>query len=296
MIYTVALGDYTYYNWAVNLAISCKVHSRLPITLICDGKQLPDNESTLFDRIIIADKKHYTDSIGEFQPGKFKLYLYEYFDQANNLYIDADSILINDVESIIDKCKEQSIGLQVVRRYNQDSNGWECLWMQWDNLFKHYKLPKTFNIVEINSSIIYSKKNKTAESFWEKAQANYLEGYQTIWAKKFPDELAFDVAVAQSPKLKYEIDGCGLNTPVSMTSKDNGQRLTVEQLKQRCSVLSFWGGYSHEESWHYNNYDLLANAYNKQILGRQNHYKHHFLMKNKLVQQANLRLFKPRFR
>lgn len=288
-VYIVGLKDKSYVNWAVNLAASVRLYSPdLFITFLHDGifDAIPIEEQSLFDKSVVVKSEHCTDN-GEFQPGKFKLYLYEYFEHDENLFIDADSILIKDILPLFVSMQNQDIGLQVVKSYTNESTGWDCVWMDWNRLLSTYILPDEFTIHEINSSIIYSKKNKTAAKFWAQSQKNYISEYKSRWGNKFPDELAFNVATAQI-KGEYKIPNCSSDCPVNMNGKE-----TINKLREKCYILSFWGGKHHEYAKHYMNYDLQAQYVHRTILGKHNPYKIHNLMKRKMVQVAGVR-FQPK--
>lgn len=285
-VYIVGLKDKSYVNWAVNLAASVKLYSPdLFITFLHDGcfTSIPPEEQAIFDKAVIVNEEHYTDN-KEFQPGKFKLHLYEYFEHEENIFIDADSILIKDILPLFDSMQGQDIGLQVVKSYSHESTGWDCIWMDWDRMKNTYSLPDEFTIHEINSSIIYSKKNNKAAKFWTQAQKNYISEYKSKWGNKFPDELAFNLATAQI-KGEYKIPNCTGETPVNMNGKE-----TINKLKEKCYILSYWGGKHHEYAKHYMNYDLQAQHVHRTILGKHNPYKIHLLMKRKMVQVAGVRL------
>lgn len=285
----MALGDQSYVQWAVNLAASVKFYSpQLHITLIHDGciNYLIEEEKTVFDHDVVMSKGHYcTDT---FQPGLAKLSLYEYFQHEQSIFIDADSICIDSIEGLFDACANVDIGLQVYNVASTEQE-WECVWASWDQLKELYGIDGPLS--EINSSFIYSKKNPQAESFWKQAKANFINNLQTLWADKFPDELAFDVATNQTG-ISGKFEGCGNHYPVSMTSRINGRNMGVEDLKSICPIISFWGGKKPSMAYHYKNYDLQANRIHREVFGKTNPYKHQRLMEKKLVHKAGQRLLK----
>jgi len=286
-IYILSLGHPSYAQWAVNLAASVKYYSPLlHITLLHDGVKLIPEELGLFDSVEQVALCDYTDKKGMFQPGKAKLNLYKYFKHDENLFIDADSILINEVDSIFDKCKDLNIGLQVYNTANSKED-WKCVWATWEQLNEFYGVSS--NVPEINSSIIYSKKNKEAAKFWKQAAANFIENFESLWGKRFPDELGFDTAAAV---MDYEvkIPNSGDHYPVLMTSRIENENLGITKLKEVAPIMSYWGGKSGKYIAHYRNYDLQANMIHKKILGKQNPYKYDHLVKHKLVVLDGIRL------
>lgn len=279
--YILALGNPAYARWAVNLAASVRVYSpSLHITLLTNLEKIPDSE--VYDKIVKVNDDHYTDKKGMFQPGKAKLYLNEYFEHDENYYIDADSILIAPIEGI----KHNSVGLQV---YNVASNEseWDCKWASWEQMKTIWKCTKP--ISEINSSFIYAKKSTKTDEFFKLAQTNFIENFESLWGKRFPDELAFNVA---SSKLgnKFKIENSGDHYPVLMTSKIGKENLGISKLREIAPILSYWGGKSISNIHHYRNYDLQARYVHRQIFGKENPYKYDDLVKEKLVVKDGIRL------
>jgi predicted GH43/DUF377 family glycosyl hydrolase len=287
-VYILALRDNSYYHWAVNLAASVKLHSpELFITLLHDGnfESIPINERFVFDNNIKINEQDYIVN-GEFQPGHCKLSLYNYFSYDENIYLDADSIAISPLEQLFTACSDNHVGLQIVKKYSYQDTNWDCIWMLWDELKKAYQLPEKFKIVEINSSFIYTKKTTEAEKFWKQAKANYIPNYKSKWGNKFPDELGFDVAVAQTG-INVEFVKSSSVYPCNMNGKKG-----ITQLAKDSVFLSYWGGKHHEYAFHYKNYDLYSQKIHRDIFGKHNPYKIHNLMKNKMVHQANVRITK----
>lgn len=288
-IYILALGHPSYAQWAVNLAASVKYYSPLShITLLHDGgaKRLPEDELGLFDTVEVVNLCDYTDKKGMFQPGKAKLSLYKYFKHDENLFIDADSITIDGLERVFDDCKDLNVGLQV---YNvaKDAETWACKWSTYEQLNEFYKV--SGEVPEINSSVIYSKKNKEAAKFWKQAESNFIENFETLWGKRFPDELGFNAAAA-TMGYEVKIPNSGGHYPVTMTCDIKGQRLGISKLKDIAPIMSYWGGKSGKYISHYRNYDLQANMIHKAVLGKQNPYKYDNLVKDKLVVKDGIRL------
>lgn len=288
-VYILALGSPTYVQWAVNLAASVRYYSpALHITLLHDGcfNRLIDVEKGLFDSNEVVNLCDYTDKKGMFQPGKAKLNLYKYFKHDENLFIDADSICIDGLDRVFEDCKDLNVGLQV---YNVATNkdNWACKWASWEQLKELYGIKDGDSVQEINSSIIYSKKNKEAKKFWDKAAKNFIENFESLWGKRFPDELAFDVATVG---IDCKIKGSHDHYPVTMTSRINNENLTIGKLKAIAPIMSYWGGKSGNNVAHYRNYDLQANMIHRAILGKTNVYKYDFLVKDKLVVKDGIRL------
>jgi hypothetical protein len=288
-IYIFISGHESYANWAVILAASVKYYSPLHITLLHDGlyDKIPDYERVVFDCVVKADPKHYTGNDGRFQPGKFKLYLNEYFQHDQNIFIDADSILIGDISKLFDI--EKDIAIQCYAKVTHESKEWGCKWADWNYLKVMYDLPKEFVLCELNSSFIFSKRTEKANTFWKQAQANFKDDYQTKWGTKFPDELAFDVATAQTG---IDVSIGGDHYPITMTSKVDKMPLGLNKLKEVAPIMSFWGGYNMQLGGHYRNLEIQSNLIYHKVFGRQNPYVPKTLMKKKMVHREGVRLFK----
>lgn len=291
-LYLLAIGHTSYAHWAVTLAASVKVYSpNVHITLIHDGKfdQLTSKEKNLFDIEKRMIESQYTGENGKFQPGKAKLNLYPYFDHDENIFIDADSILINEIDSLFESCSGNDIGLQVYKRTESTEDNWKCMWAKWSMIPELYKLPKEFVVSEINSSFIYSKKNATSKKFWAQSSKNYIEGYKSKWGTRFPDELAFDVATAQTG-ITGLVEGFHGDRPVLMHSKINGGNCNVNQLKEIAPILSYWGGRITTHPAHQRNYIVQSDKVHKLIFGKPNPYDVRILLKNKIVQLDGVQL------
>lgn len=288
-IYIPAFGEKKYLHWAVNLAASVKLYSpNVDIVLLHEEGLLPSEiEQTLFDGFEVIPND-FLRSGDKLTPGVAKLNLYPLLKHEENLVIDADSISITDLNGLFDMCNEKDIAFDCGWEGDENSPAWPCQWMPLDQVKRTYELPKEYKIYEVNSSFIYTKKNKTTAKFWQQAASNVKEGHRG-WGTSFPDELAFNVALAQ----------CGINPRldklyISWDSKVNNVVKGVSELSKRYYLLTFWGNKNPSTPRHYQNYDLLANAINKQVLGRQNPYKCLELMKSKYT-QTNRGLFRAGF-
>jgi predicted GH43/DUF377 family glycosyl hydrolase len=282
-VYLLLLGDHSYAQWAVNLACSIKFCSpAMQIVLLHEpGKQndIPVNERSVFDEFIEI-KKEYCHDGEKITPGIAKLNMYEYFHHEENLYIDLDSIVIKDINGLFDQCKGKIIASDVVNIYDHNSEKWDCKWLSLDDVRSHYPLPEAYTLPEINSSYIYTKKCNEADRFWNQAKENVIKVYQGSWGKSFPDELAFNIAFAQTG---VDPDN-GHSHAISVTSQLNGIGSSIDKLEKFYYILTYWGGKNMRYASHYSNYDLWAGKVHRSVLGKQNPYKQIDLMRRKYVQ------------
>ena len=279
-VYLLLIGDKNYAQWTVNLAASVKFCSpEMHIVLLHEPgmkASIPQNEIHLFNEFIAIDPAYCYDG-NKLTPGVCKLNLYQYFHHVENLYIDVDSLLLKDINGLFDQNKDKIIGCDTLWQGNQDSESWNCHWAQLSEVKTYYKLPAAYKIFESNSSYIYSKKNKEAESFWNQAKQNVIPEYKGKWGQSFPDELAFNIAFAQTGT-----DPSG-QTAISWDSKLNNITHGLVALTAHYYILTYWGGKNNAHIGHYGNYDLWAGKVHRQILGKHNPYKYANLMRSKYI-------------
>lgn len=192
----------SYGKLAFNLAISLKYHSPdIPICLIHDEEAIRHlaDKLKIFDVLIKIAHDDLYDGM-KFTPGKAKLSGYKYFPFERNMIIDADSLCIRPVEPLFEKCGTKSIYAQTVWVGDQQATEWTCTWMSLEACKQAFVLPKAFQLFEINSSFFYVKKGKEAEAFYKQALSNYKPDHPKLrkWGGGFPDELAFNIAFAQT--------------------------------------------------------------------------------------------------
>lgn len=282
----LAIHNITYSHWAVNMAISIRYHSpNIPINIVVDEAckaELSSFHRSLFDKIIDIDPSDMFDKYGDFSPGKAKLNVWKYCEFEKNIFLDGDGLLIKPIEGLFEMATKD-VHLQVIGRYTEEDQEWKCLWMKYDELKEHYKLEK-FTIFETNTSFIYFKKGEFATKFFTQALANFTDDSPThLWGRSFPDELAFNVALAQ---LNY--DPCygtewekKINNifPICFDTKHRN----VDELAKECYLIGCFGGKMTRFKHLYDLYDRLIKAYCMEKYKFQNQFKSHHLMAQKHV-------------
>lgn len=204
-IIILALKKDAYYCGAFNLALSIKYHNpNINITLVSDGghtRVYDGFKYSVFDNIKLIDKADYTDKNSMFCPAKAKININKYTPYDNTLYIDADSLVLKDLQPILDKLVSldgnfyaqyfATGGLNDSIHYN--------VWAENKDIWDFFKLKETDKINTVNSSWIFFKK---ADKFFKKLNDNYNKGFpieklKVRWGGTLPDELFIVGTLAQ---------------------------------------------------------------------------------------------------
>lgn len=293
----LAIGSQAYGKFAVNMALSIKhFNKELPIQLIYEDIAIAGLDTGLFD---IKTKINPEDcrTNGVLKPGKAKLSLYKYLAFDETVYLDVDGILVKDIAGIFEEVTSD-FHAQVVRSYDKSCDKWACLWMPLDNVKANYSLPEDYELYEMNTSFMYIKKSKKSERYFKQALKNYnkkidKKDFGHSWGNDYPDELAFNIATAQTgmnPQLKGENKS---GYPVYLRgrfekakSNDKNYPDSVQWIAENYYLIGLYGGKN------YNHFALESDSglYNKMAslywkgLGKQNPYKIANLMKYKYVQ------------
>lgn len=280
-VYILIIGDPKYAQWAVNFAASVKFYSpSMHIVALHEPgylKNILEHEKFIFDEFIEIKNDHcYADE--KLTPGIAKLNIYEYLKHDECLYVDVDSLCIKDIQALFYQNAGKVIGCDTSWAGDEKSDQWNCHWSTMEDVKKYYKLPSTYKIFEINSSYIYVKRGQEAEAFFKQAQENIIPNYVGKWGQAFPDELAFNVAFAQTG-----IDPSGKNA-ITWNSTLSGVPKEVAYLVPHYFLLTYWGGKDNRYVRHYQNYDRLAQVIHRKIFGKHNPYKYSELMQRKYIQ------------
>lgn len=287
IIYAFKKSAYGKLAW--NLAVSIKFHSPgIPVAVIHDGQpfaHLQEWQMKFFDYQILMDKSDLYEGL-KFSPGKGKLSGYKYFPFDENIIIDADSICINDVNILFDKCTKD-FHAQTVGVWDQDAVDWTCQWMRLNFVKETFALPEKYNIYEINSSFMYVKKGPVCEALYKQAIENYHTGLShpklRPWGGGFPDELAWDVAFAQCgihPQFDYQKELSNDNQePIYFSTNFTNDWGYV---MNKYAFIGYFGDRHFTDSSLQKQYDRLMTAYGNHF-GFTHWFKMHQLMKEKHV-------------
>lgn len=283
-----------YAKWTANMAVSLKYHSpNIPINVIVDDKALntfKPEEKPLFNKFIPVNPNHTIDCFGNYSPGRAKLYINEYAEFEENIYLDVDGLCIREIESLFNMVSKD-VQLQCTGKWNETAKEWSCAWMTLAGVRFNYMLPDKFDIYECNSSFIYFKKGDVSETYFKQVQKNFINNWDSkIWGNAFPDELAFNVATAQTgidPRIENHVEkGYKNHFPIcfninDLVSSKASQRLKT--LQNDTYFIGLYGGNKPQFCATYDVYDSLAQKYNRELLGRHNIYKTNTMMRSKHV-------------
>ena len=176
------LKGLTYAMGGINLVQCIKYFNpSINITLVSDGdhkRHYRPEHYTPFDTIKEISLCDYIDKNGKFQPALAKINIHKYSDYNHPLYIDADSIVIKDIQPLIDDLiladgnfYSHAIGSGI------KSEEIECSpWVTNEQMWEFFSLPEDQKIITINTSWFYF--NKKSESFFKKTLENFNKGFK----------------------------------------------------------------------------------------------------------------------
>lgn len=220
---------------AFNLALSIKYFNpKIHITLISDGEHLRHYQGkhfATFDWIKEIKKEDYQDQNG-FQPGFAKLNLAKYSTYENTLYVDADSLCLQNIQPLFDKLKGQKFKSNVTKDYTQ--------WTDAESYKEFFGIDQG---VSINSSWIYFENDQVFNRAFELYKRNFpLEKVSPVWGNTYPDELFFNGALnlfGINPAIDFDVMFFGNNIdPRTLTQIEEqfyfftlyGNRTTVRKI------------------------------------------------------------------
>lgn len=205
-IIILALKKDAYYCSAFNLALSIKYYNKdINITLLTDGghkKTFNVFNYSMFDWIKEIDKEDMQDADGNFCPAKAKININKYSSYDNTLYIDADSIVLQDLQPLLDTLTNME-GNFYSNYFGTGGKNDDILYNAWatnEKLWSFFNLKDDAQINTINTSWIYF--NKNTKKLFKKINENYnknfgLENLKNKWGGTMPDELLYVGTLAQ---------------------------------------------------------------------------------------------------
>lgn len=278
-----------YGKFAYNLAISIKHHNpSIKIAVLTDGNafsHLTAEQQSIFDSVVLMDQEDLYHN-GKFSAGKAKLSGYKYFPFDHNLIVDADSICVNDISPLFDKCAN-NIHAQTCSVAKESDEHWSCQWMPFKVVKEVFELPKNFTAYEINSSFMSIKKSEQSEGFYAQALKNFISNDThpklRTWGGGFPDELAFNIAFAQcniNPSFPFQKEISNeTQWPIFFSTKfTNGWAFVINNFH----FIGFFGDKWFTDRSLQDQYDRFMVNY-LSSLGRTHTFKIGHLMKEKHV-------------
>lgn len=190
----LSLRKPAYSMGSFNLALSIKHYNpSIHITLVSDNehqKHYRPEHYKVFDTIKTISQHHFICD-GIFQPGFAKLNINKYSSYDRTLYIDADSLVLQDIQPLFDKLKGSEFKGNVIKGYTQ--------WTDEETYNSFFGIPFGDTI---NSSWFYWENTRV----FEQAQEFFSKGFpqdkiSPKWGLSLPDELFFNASLA---KLKID--------------------------------------------------------------------------------------------
>ncbi|HEX8514897.1 MAG TPA: hypothetical protein VF868_01770 [Bacteroidia bacterium] len=241
-VITIAQGSQRYINMAKELAISLNISNPgLKKAIATDSK---DNElQDLYDFVIPTDNDF---GIGIIQ----KLLMFDYSPFEESLFIDADCLVLKNIDFLFDQFRENDVGVIGKKVMSGSLFGFPVESMC-------QKLNMDF-IPTFNGGLYYFKKSKTASDVFGKAK-EYLYQYDSLGINRhrgnINEEPLMALAMGFYKQAPLDDKGMGMYTPVGQSGV-----FKIDVLKGYCefyksglkvtpAIMHFGGGYP--EAFHY---------------------------------------------
>lgn len=240
-IVLIAVGSRGYGFMAHNLALSIKKHTKLPVSLLCSSESISDlTNLDLFDELIMLKSADYTHQ-GRFSPAKIKTHIYKHLPYTHNLYLDVDGILVKDIEPLMNELISDG-RYYITDVQGKGGHGDEIpysIWAENKDIIDFFSIPKKNDIVAIQSSWAYIRKNKKSEAFFAQVEKSFEKGFPleklvNKWGAGLPDELLFSGIIS-----KKGLDVSWPTHPVYFGNRGNTKE--VNEVVNDHYVLSIYG-------------------------------------------------------
>lgn len=263
----LSLRNKSYPMGAYNLALSIKHYNpSISITLVTDNehqKHYRPEHYEVFDSIKTIARHHFIDD-GMFQPALAKLNIDKYSSYDQTLYIDADSLVLQDIQPIFERLKGQEFKGNVIPGY-----------VQWtdEGTFKSF-----FGVdfgVTINSSWMYFEKDcrvfEQAREFYSKQFD--LEKIEPKWGRSLPDEMFINASLSL----------LGIDASISFDVMFFGiDHRTLTELQNDFYMFTLYGGRNTVRGVYIDFYDSLCRNMSK-VNGFDHLFKARDILSNKHV-------------
>lgn len=271
-IIILALKKSAYYQAAANLAMSIKHYNKsIHITLVSDGghnEHYRAEHYSYFDWIKQIGFNDYNDENG-FSPALAKINIYKYSEYDNTLYIDSDTLVLQDLQPLLDKLNDLG-GLfysNVLGSGGYEDNIHYQAWATNEKLWEYFGLKKDQIVYTFNSSWIYFKKE--SKGIFQRVYNNYVRGFdkkdlKNKWGNTLPDELFFYGTLAQLE----------INPTASMDVCFFGEKVDerdLDELQDYFYMFTLYGGRSTVRLIYREWYDRLCF-----MMCRENGLEHYF--------------------
>lgn len=244
----MAFGKQAYYGAAYNLAYSIKRHNpSIEIAIILEDSDTALNfagELSEVSDILIQLKNEHLYTNGKLDPGKAKIFLYEYLPFDHNLYLDVDAIALKDIQPMLDSViasdKQYAAHIMGYHTIDKGNKIESMVWAYANDIWKQYGLGEATVLPAINSSWQYIQISPKAHALYKIAQDFYVNNPIDIkrlrfkWGGGQPDELYMNIALA-----KLEIDPA---VPGEFLYLVNKRELSYADVINKFYLQSYYGG------------------------------------------------------
>lgn len=244
----MAFGKSVYYGAAYNLAYSIKrLNKNIEIACIIEGTDAMINyagDLAEVSDIIIEIKPEHLYTNGKLDPGKAKVFLYDYLPFESNIYLDVDAVALKDIQPMIDEMialgkpyASHIMGYHTIDKGNKIES---MVWAFANDIWDRYGLSESAVLPAINSSIQFIQISPKAHALYKIAQDYYVNNPIPVkqlrfkWGGGQPDELYMNIALA-----KLEMDPATSSEYIYLTNK---RELTYNQVTDKFYLQSYFGG------------------------------------------------------
>lgn len=240
----MAFGKQAYYGAAYNIAYSIKRFNKdIEIAIIHDSLHCIDDLLEVIDMFIEIKPEHmYTN--GKLDPGKAKIFLYEYLPFQRNLYLDVDAIALKDIKPMLDALsasgKQYAAHIMGYHTIDQGNKIESMVWAYANDIWDRYNLSEATVLPAINSSWQYIEISPKAHALYKIAQDFYvnnpidLNNLRNKWGGTQPDELYMNIALA-----KLEMDPAVESEYIYIPNK---RGLNYADVVNSFYIQSYYGG------------------------------------------------------
>lgn len=196
-IITMAIGSPSYGRMAINLAMSIKNKSKLPIDLIYTESAFRGVEwgLELFDNKKLMPNTETPSNLA--MALKLSLDIYSRFD--NTLFLDADTIICpaKSVDEVFMRGVQIAAHCFAVNELGEEPKSKYETWMSYTEIMELFGLPSHTKIPQINTSMLFWSSSvkelfTTAMMVREKIKDSGVKK----WRAQIPDEACFNIALA----------------------------------------------------------------------------------------------------
>ena len=244
----MAFGKSVYYGAAYNLAYSIKrFNKNIEIACIIEATDAMINyagDLSEVTDIIIEIKPEHLYTNGKLDPGKAKVFLYDYLPFESNIYLDVDAVALKDIQPMINELialgkpyASHIMGYHTIDKGNKIES---MVWAYANDIWERYGLSESTVLPAINSSIQFIQISPKAHALYKIAQDYYINNPIPVkelrfkWGGGQPDELYMNIALA-----KLEMDPATSSEYVHITTK-RGPSFT--QVSEQYYLQSYFGG------------------------------------------------------